>query len=117
MKKFINLLKTDKIIKWGTLTACALLVFTTAYVLFFYFSLPPLIPLFNQMPWGSARLGTKIEVFLPIAIAIIFFTCNLFFITRLYERMPLLSRMLSVTTFLITLLTFIFMIRSLQLIL
>ena len=117
MKKLNNLLKTDKIIKWGTLGATILLVFTVIYTLFYYFSLPPFIPIFNQMPWGMARLGTRVEIFMPIAIGIIFFLWNLFFMTKFYDKMPLLSRMLSATTFLICLLTFIFTIRTLQLIL
>src|SRR5256885_9340220 len=60
MKKLNNLLKTDKIIKWGILGSASLIIFTLAYISFYYFMIPPFVPLFNQLPWGMARFGTRL---------------------------------------------------------
>lgn len=117
MKASFKILKADKIIKWGTWSAIVMLVFATLYIALFYFSLPPFIPIFNQMPWGESRLGIKIEIFIPIIMTAAFLMLNFFLLGRLYEKMPLISRILSVTTLLITLLTCIFVVRTLHLIL
>jgi len=117
MRGLFSHIKGDKIIRWGLGTAAILIVLEGAYVGLFYFSLPPYLPLFNQMPWGESRLGIKAEIFLPILLAISFLILNSFLLTRLYEKMPLLSRILSITTLLNTLLSFVFIVRTLQLVL
>lgn len=117
MKELIKHIKSDKIIKWGIILAAGFLIIETLYVLITYPSLPPYLPLFNQMPWGESRLGTKIEIFLPILITVAFFAVNIILIARLYAGMPLASRIISITTLLITVLSCIFVIRTLLLIL
>lgn len=116
MKASFKILKADKIIKWGTWASIGLLVFEVLYIAIFYFSLPPFIPIFNQMPWGENRLGIKIEIFIPVVMTASFLILNFFLLGRLYEKMPLISRILSVTTLLITILSCIFVIRTLHLI-
>ena len=116
MKESFKLLRADKIIKWGIWSTFGLLIFQTVYVLIFYFSLPPFMPIYNQMPWGENRLGGKIELFLPIVLTFSFLMLNFFLLGRLYEKMPLISRMLSITILLISLLSCIFVIRTLHLI-
>ncbi len=110
-------IKADKIIKWGMGLSVVILAMELAYILFFYFSLPQLIPLFNQMPWGESRLSGKIAIFLPVLIAVSFCLLNFSLLARLYERIPLISRMLSIASLLITLLSAILVFRTLQLIL
>ena len=116
MKELIKHIKSDKIIKWGIIVASAILIIETVYVLITYTSLPPFLPLFNQMPWGESRLGAKIEIFLPILITVAFFIVNIILIARLYTSMPLASRIISITTLLITVLSCIFVTRTLLLI-
>jgi hypothetical protein len=116
MKKFFNLLSSDRIVKWSITFAIFLLVAESIYIGILFFSLPPFLPLFNQMPWGEERLGSRLEIFLPILITMLFFVINIFLLMRLYEKMPLISRMLSITSLLITALSFIFIVRTLQLI-
>src|SRR5258706_6354376 len=116
MNELFKHIKTDKIIKWGMILAASLLILETAYILIVYTSLPPFLPLFNQMPWGESRLGDKIEIFLPVIITVAFFVVNVLLITRLYTRMPLASRILSITTLLVTVLSCIFVTRTLLLI-
>ena len=116
MKEIFKQIKADKINRWGLSTVVAILIIELAFIALFYFSLPPVIPLFNQMPWGESRLGTKPAIFLPTMITFAFLILNFSLITRLYEKIPLVSRMLSVTTLLIALLSLIFIVRTILLI-
>jgi hypothetical protein len=107
---------SDKIAKWGLMLSGIILFLEIIYIGIFYFSLPPLLPIYNQLPWGEERLGSRFEIFLPFLLTLIFFIFNFFLIARLHEKLPLLSRMLSITTFLISILSIFFTVRTLQLI-
>lgn len=117
MKELFKHIKADKIIKWGIILSSSLLIIETAYILITYSLLPPYLPIYNQMPWGEGRLGSKIEIFLPLLITVVFVCVNIFLIARLYTRMPLASRILCITNLLITVLSCIFVTRTLLLIL
>ncbi len=112
-----NLIKADKIIRWGMLIAFILLFLEAGILALFYLKLPPVIPLFNQMPWGTSRLGLTYAILLPLIITGVFFLCNYFLIQKLYLAMPLVSRIIGATTLLAAFLSIIFVIRTLQLIL
>ena len=83
----------------------------------FYRNLPPLIPLFNQLPWGTDRLIGKLGLFIPIVVSVGIMILNAFATRYIYEKMPIAARMLNVTGFLISLLTLFFVFRTIQLIL
>lgn len=117
MKRIIKLIKEDKIIKWALYASIAVLLFEVLILIFSYSSLPPFLPLYNQLTWGESRLGTRIEIFLPVMISSSFLLLNFFLLARLYEKMPLVSRILGITTLLITVLSAIFILRTLYLIL
>jgi hypothetical protein len=117
MNEASKLVKADKIIRWGMTFSFSLLVLQAILLGIFFLKLPPLVPLFNQLPWGDARLGASYEIFLPLVITTIFFLFNYFLLRRLYITMPLVSRIIGITTLLSALLSFIFIIRTLQLIL
>lgn len=116
MSVVTNLVLKDKITRWGLILSGIFLLLEIVSVAIFYFSLPPLVPLFNQMPWGVERLGSKNTILIPFVLGLIFLISNFFLLSRLYEKLPLLSRMVSITTLLVTLLSFYFTIRTLQLI-
>ena len=116
MNEVSSLVKADKIIRWGMTFSLALLFLQLVLLGIFFFQLPPLIPLFNQLPWGDVRLGISYEIFLPLVITIVFFLFNYFLLRKLYITMPLVSRIVGITTLLASLLSFIFIIRTLQLI-
>ena len=116
MNEIFKYVKADKIIRWGLTTVIFILAGEIAWITLFYSSLPPVIPLFNQMPWGETRLGTKPAIFLPTIITLAFLVLNFSLITRLYEKIPLVSRMLCITTLLIALLSLIFIVRTILLI-
>jgi len=115
MKGPYKLILEDKIAKWGLIFSSIFLVLEIISIGIYYFSLPPLIPLFNQMPWGEKRLGIRLEIFIPIFISIIFLCFNFIASAHLYEKTPLLSRMLNITTLLASLLSFIFIVRTVYL--
>ncbi|HSX09460.1 MAG TPA: hypothetical protein VLF93_04870 [Candidatus Saccharimonadales bacterium] len=112
-----NLVKADKIIRWGMTFAFILLLFQAGFLALFFLRLPPSIPLFNQLPWGEDRLGANYEFILPLAITSLFFLFNYILLRKLYTTMPLVSRIIGITTLLASLLSFIFVVRTLQLVL
>lgn len=112
-----SLVKADKIIRWGMTFSFILLLLQAGLLALFYLKLPPVLPLFNQLPWGDARLGATYEILLPLVITAVFFLFNYILLTKLYTTMPLVSRIIGVTTLLASLLSIIFVVRTLQLIL
>lgn len=117
MKEHFKFVFADKIIRWGIEAAGALMLLQVIIVAIFYRFLPPYIPLFNQMPWGEERLGLRFEIGLPIIVALFFCIINIFLLRQLYERMPLVSRIISITTLLTAILSGVFIVRTLFLVL
>ncbi len=115
MKGPYKLILEDKITRWGLILSGIFLVLGIISIGIYYFSLPPLLPLFNQLPWGEKRLGSRPEIFIPVLLAILFLIINFITSARLYKKTPLLSRMLSITTLLASLLSFIFIVRTVYL--
>ncbi|MBU2632456.1 hypothetical protein KKG52_01955 [Patescibacteria group bacterium] len=117
MKKlFKNILK-DKIVQKSYLITFLIIIISFLYSLFYYFRLPPFIPLYNQLPWGEKRLGTTMEIFIPSIITVFIFLFNFSFSSVIYNKAPLLSRMISVTSLLFAILVFLFLIRTIQIVL
>lgn len=114
MKELFKKIKSDRIIKLSLFFSLSILVIHLAYLVILYNFLPPFLPIFNQMPWGKERLGVKAEIFLPLFINIAFFLLNFILTLRFYEKIPLLSRVLSTTSLLICSLSFIFIVRTVQ---
>ena len=117
MKEIFKYVKTDKIIRWSIQISIGLLLIEVIYSAISFFFLPQLVPLFNQLPWGEERLGQKWGIFYPSLITFIFLACNLLLLNYLYEKMPLVARVISVTTLLISILSFIFIVQTLHIIL
>ncbi|MBI2075020.1 MAG: hypothetical protein HYT83_04260 [Candidatus Levybacteria bacterium] len=117
MNESFKKLLSDKILTWILLTTIIIIFITLIPVTIFYAYLPPFIPIFNQLPWGIDQLGNKLEIFIPIILSITVLIANMFFAVNIYKKVPLLSRMLSVTSLLIAFLVLLFIIRTLQLVL
>lgn len=109
--------QADKIIRVAMGISLGLVVMHALYIAIHFLSLPPVLPLYNQMPWGETRLGSKFEIFIPLIITFSFFLFNYFLLAKLYTAMPLVSRILGITSLLVSVLSIIFIIRTLQLIL
>lgn len=116
MKGFINFLRSDKIIFRGTMVSLILLGLHLLSLGLFYRMLPPYVPVYNQLPWGTERLGSRLELFLPFLIILTLTIVNMILQKIWYEKVPLLSRMITVTTLLSNILALIFTLRIIQLI-
>lgn len=116
MNEFIKPVINDKILSFCFASSFFLIFISLSYTFFVYQKLPPVIPIFNQLPWGEQRLGDKLQIFLPIIIAISINILNIFIASFNYKNIPLISRMFSVTSFLICLLMLIFIIRTVKIV-
>ncbi len=112
MREAFNTLKRDRIVKRSYLVSCFLLAITFFYTIFLYGRFPPFIPVFNQLPWGMERLGGKVTLFLPIILTGGIILINIIFSQYAYKHMPLIVRMVSITTLFVTLALSIFIIRT-----
>ena len=116
MREHIKTLTADNITRSMMATSIVLFVIQLGIILFSYQNLPPVIPLFNQLPWGAERLGTRLSIFLPFTTALICAFTNLVLASITYNAMPLVARIMGVTSFLVSLLCLIFTIRTILLI-
>lgn len=117
MNAVFNHIRNDKILLLGFALAFACCITSFVFLAIFYKQLPPFIPLFNQFPWGDIRLGTPMEFFIPPLLGLVIFLINLSLANFIYLKLPLLSRMLSLTTLLSTFFVLLFTLQTLQLIL
>lgn len=116
MKELFATLTADKITRSSMAVAMTFFILTLGFIVLTYSKLPPVIPLFNQLPWGVERLGNRLSIFLPLIVGILCSFTNLLLASITYNTMPLVARILSVTSFLIALLCLIFSVRTILLI-
>jgi hypothetical protein len=117
MKDFFKDITSDNLTQKSFFTSVIIIVLSIIYILFYYGNLPPFIPLYNQLPWGEQRLAQTPGILIPSLISFIIFIFNLIIASVVYKKIPLISRMLSVTTLLVAILTFLFIIRTVQIVL
>lgn len=116
MKIYFKYLREDKLLLRLFVIAFILIAITVVYILISYSKLPPLLPVFNQLPWGEKRLSQTIGIFIPSGVVFAILIFNIIASSLSYPKSPLISRMLAVTSFLTSLLTLLFVIRTIQLI-
>jgi hypothetical protein len=117
MKKFIKNIKADRWTFRGFNISLFLTFLTTLFIIINYTNLPPFVPIFNQLPWGTPRLTGTPGIFIPIIVFIVIFVVNLIFTSIVYPKNPLLARIVAATTLLIAILNFLFIIRTILVIL
>lgn len=109
-------LQSDKILFYGSILSLVFLVVSIIIIAFVYSRIPPFIPLYNQLPWGEARLATKNEFFiLPAMMGGILFA-NVIAALSLYQKTPLLSRLFAATSLLTGIFGLLFVGRTVSLI-
>ncbi|MGH7245577.1 MAG: hypothetical protein ACREGI_01435 [Candidatus Levyibacteriota bacterium] len=84
------------------------------YAIISFATLPPILPVFNKMPWGYARLGQKVTLFIPVGLCLVIFIGNTTLATKLREKIPLLTRFLFITSLTVSIFTCIFLIKAIQ---
>ena len=112
MKKIINNIKADKITLRAFIFSFILGLLTLIYILINYRNLPPLIPMFNQLPWGEQRFTTSSGIFITLGIFSAIFVFNFLFSSIIYEKNPLIARILASTTLLLSIINLIFIVRT-----
>lgn len=112
MKLSIKELFSDKTFLIFFIGSIFFIIIHLIFVLATIKNLPPFVPLFNQMPWGETRLGEKIQIFIPISIAFLFCISNFLISGYFYKSLPLVCRFLAVTSFLISFLAFLLVVRT-----
>lgn len=117
MKEIFKIVLGDRILLIGFLISFILIILTLIYILIFYKNLPPFVPLFNQLPWGETKLGEKYQIFIPLLITFLIAIINCFLSFAFYKRIPLISRIFCITSSFVSFLTFLFIIRTIHLIL
>ena len=115
MNGFFNETKKDKVISGGFLLTFITVFLAFIYILITFGSLPAYIPLFNQLPWGDQRLGTSIMIFIPLGIAIFIAIFNILICYFICKKSQIISRMLAVASVLIAFLSFLFILRTINL--
>lgn len=116
MKKYFDYVRRDRLIFRLFSTSFILLLITAIFTLITYSKLPPLLPIFNQLPWGPDRLSSTLGIFIPSFLVLIISLINFVLCGFSYSNSPLLSRIFAFTTFLISLLNFLFITRTILLI-
>ena len=117
MKEFFKDIKSDKTIILVSLTNVFSIIAAVIFILFFYNHLPPFIPVFNQLPWGEKRLGVTFTIFIPVLAALLILVINMFIASKIYTKIPLVSRMLVAISLLIAIITFLFVVKTITLVL
>ncbi len=117
MKRFFNDIKKDRIIMGVSALSFVILILTVFYILFNYKNIPPFIPIFNQLPWGNERLTPTLGIFIPIILFTFIFIFNIIFSGLLYNKSnPLLARIIASVNLLLSVMNFIFIIKTVFLI-
>lgn len=117
MKESYKHLMRDRVLSISFVGSLLFLVVSLVYVAISYAHLPPFIPIYNKMPWGYTRLGRTYEIFIPMGLTLIFFVMDIIFSAKMYERSPLLARLVSVVSFFLCLFSCIFIIKIITLVL
>ena len=112
MKNLISNITADKLAFRGFVISIFLALLTVLYILFYYAKLPPLLPIFNQLPWGNNRLVTTLGIFIPLAVFTVIFIFNVLFASLVYSKNPLIARIVSAVTLILALMNFLFIIRT-----
>jgi|WetSurMetagenome_2_1015567.scaffolds.fasta_scaffold02934_7 hypothetical protein len=115
MKELFKDVLEDKTIAFAFFLNIFFVIAAVAYILFFYRKLPPVIPIFNQLPWGEQRLGGTLTIFIPVLTAVLILAINIITSALIYKKIPLISRMFAAVSLLIGILTFLFIIRTITL--
>jgi hypothetical protein len=111
MKNFIRNISSDKLALRGFFISLLLLLITVLYIIFSYPKLPPFIPMFNQLPWGNDRLASTPGVFISTIVFSFIFLFNIMFTSIVYNKSPLIARIVAAMTLILALMNFLFIIK------
>jgi len=116
MKEFFEDIYQDKTITFAFFINIFFIVVASIFILVTYGRLPPFIPIFSQLPWGQERLGKTFTIFVPVLVSLLIFSINLLMSSIIYKKIPLIARMLAAISLLTSILTFLFVVKTIMLI-
>ena len=117
MKDFFKEIGSDKTIIPAFFINGFFIIVSVIFILFSYGKLPPFIPIFNQLPWGEQRLTPTIAIFIPVLAALLILIINIFTASFIYKKIPLVARMLVAVSLLTSILAFLFIVKTVTLML
>jgi hypothetical protein len=112
MKELVTNIRADKIVLRGLIISAIFMVLTLFFILINFKNLPPFLPIFNQLPWGTQRLTQTYGIFIPTVIFIFVFIFNLALSSLVYSKNPLVARMIVAINLIIAVINFLFTIRT-----
>lgn len=112
MKNFFSNIQSDRLTFNGFIISVIFTLVTILYILLNYKSLPPFIPIFNQLPWGDQRLVSTPGIFIPVIIFACLFVFNIIFTSVVYSKNPLIARIVASVTLLLAIINFLFIGRT-----
>ena len=117
MKEFFKDMAQDKTIIPVFFINGFFIIVSVIFILFSYRNLPPFIPIFNQLPWGEQRLGPTLTIFIPALAALLILIINIFATAITYKKTPLVARMLAAISLLTSILTCLYILKTVKLML
>lgn len=97
MKNFFKNIAQDSVLQWSFWITIFLIILMIGGIALSYTNIPPVVPLYNNMPWGYARLGKTYELFFLPLLTLIICVVNTSIGIRLRVKIPLLARFLFLT--------------------
>ncbi len=116
MKNNFNFLLQDRIAKLSIFSSITIFVVYLVMVAASFAMLPPVIPLFNSLPWGNARLAPAYFIFEFPVLFFLIFVINNFIAGRMYKKHVLAARIFSFNSLLVIILGLIAYIQILLLV-
>lgn len=116
MKNFFKKIQQDSVLSWSFWITLFLIVAMVGSIAAVLSNLPPVVPLYNNMPWGYGRLGRSYELFSLPGVVLIICIINTIIGIRLVKSIPLLARFLFLTQASLALFTSVFLGRLILLI-
>ena len=93
MKEHIKTIYVDRMLFLTLLASLFLLFLQLSIIVIKLTTLPPLVPLLFQQPWGQRQLVGRELIFILPLVSALFVACNIAAALSMYRKMPLLSRM------------------------
>lgn len=94
MKNSYKIIFADRVVFYALIFSFFGILVQTIFSGIQFINMPPIIPLFNSLSWGQERLVNKIFIFSVPGFLLLTVLVNFFFVSQLYKKNPLLSRML-----------------------
>lgn len=98
MKEKFRYLLGDNFAKVSFLCSLFFLLPLIVLIVFTVNKFPPMVPLFNSMPWGEERLAPSFAIYTLPIVLILIFTINVIGAALLYRRYTLIARILLFNT-------------------